>query len=93
LRSGHPPSRDENGNLITNSNGLLEVGRKNGVVEKPIYGLPKLDVKVVWKYQFLGFEFRALEVSEIHVHGGILPCVTAVLAQRQCVSPVRRSRL
>ncbi len=88
-----PLALDQDGNLITYNNVLMEVQQHKRVVYMPAYGRPKLDVAAMRKYRSLGFQVRAVDVSEIYVHGGSLRCVTNILARRPSRSALLRVEL
>lgn len=73
--------------VITYNNVLMETRKGKRIVYMPVYGIKELDTTARKKYESLGFEVRAVDVSKIYKHGGTLRCVTNVLSRRAVQKP------
>ena len=78
-----PITYDENGNIITYNNVLMETRNNKRIVFMPVYGVPRLDEIATDKYEELGFEVRPIDVSGIYKYDGALRCMTNVLVRRR----------
>jgi N-dimethylarginine dimethylaminohydrolase len=68
--------------MVTYNNVIMDHRGKQRIVYMPVYDVPELDRTAAAIYRGLGFEVRAVDVSELYLRGGAVRCLVNVTERR-----------